>query len=265
MSKALAGLLAVLFMGWASAADPPVATVVNLPEIQVIPAPGVVTTLSAGELYVFDSNAECVVTTSPPGVLLVTKEDGPVKIKGVFAGGAGKVETRRFAGKYVWTVDVAATGRAELLIFPAGTKDESGIVRRMIDANAGPRPPPKPDPVDPVVPVLTPFQVKLQAAFRADGATADSKAKYAALWRQAAKTMVYDPGITTTVAMLTELQTAVKLLGIPANSLNGTARVIADELNPLMPTPATGTLTKATRDAMAAIFARIAQDLEVIK
>lgn len=131
----------------ATAADPPA---VRLPEVQVIPAPGNPIKLTSAELFVFDTDVPCVVTTSPPGLLSVTKEDGPVKVKGVFAGGNGKVETRTFKGKFVYTVDVTGTGRAELLVFPAGVADEGGILRRMIDANNGSKPPPV-DPVNPPV------------------------------------------------------------------------------------------------------------------
>lgn len=143
--------------------------------------------------------------------------------------------------------------------------DGSPLTIEVVRGPPGPTPPPPPPPPPPVDPVLTPFQVKLQAAFHADGATADSKAKYAALWRNAAKTTVYDPGLVSPKAVLDELQAAVKLLGIPAGTMNKTARAVADEINPLMPTPAAGLLTQQTRDGMAAIFSRIANDLEVIK
>lgn len=341
-------LSAVLFLsvGVAFAADP-APPVVNLPEVVVVPEAGTPTKLTGAELYVFDGNTPCVVTTSPRGILAVTREAGPLKVKGIFAGGTGKVETRSFAGKYVWMVDVVATGRAELLVFPPGIIDEAGILRRTIDANHGPLPPPVPttltlsaspatgtaplavtfaatgmagkgsldfgdfgglqtlDPaaplathiytkagsftatltadgkaatagvvvtgvVPPVVP-LTPFQLQLQAAFRADGATAKELATYAALWRGAGKTTVYDTGLTTPAAVLAEIQVGAANLSKEPNPsvrhgiLAKTARVVADELNPLMPKPANGSLTQPTRDSMAGIFARIAADLEIIK
>lgn len=128
----------------------------------------------------------------------------------------------------------------------------------------GPRPPPPPPPPPPDDPVLTPFQVKLQAAYRADGATLESKSKYAALWRNAAKTTVFDTGIATPGALLAELKVAVGLLGIPHGSLDKTARVVADELNPLMPKPANGTMTAEVRQGVATLFTRIATDLDAI-
>jgi hypothetical protein len=46
--------------------------------------------------------------------------------------------------------------------------------------------------------------------------------------------------------------------------MNNTAHAVEAELNPLMPTPANGALTQTTRDGMAAVFTRIANDLETI-
>ncbi len=129
----------------------------------------------------------------------------------------------------------------------------------------GPRPPPAPTPVDPVDPVLTPFQVKLQAAFRADtGATLDSKSKYAAFYRQAAKT-AQDNSLTTAGALTTDMATAVKLLGIPPGSLVNTARAIEAEITPLLPKSPATLLDGPTRALYTQTYNRIAADLEVIK
>lgn len=113
-------------------------------------------------------------------------------------------------------------------------------------------------------PVLTPFQTKLQAAFRTDAAPVESKAKYAAYFRQAARTAM-DPTLTTAGALNADMMAAVKLLGIPAGSLTNTAKAIEAEITPLLPAAPTKPLDAATRTLYATVYARIAADLEAIK
>ncbi len=81
-AKALSAL-AVCVLGVATAADPPA---VRMPEVQVIQRAGVSIPLTTAELFVIDSDVPAVVTTSPLGVLAVTVETGPVKIKGANVG-----------------------------------------------------------------------------------------------------------------------------------------------------------------------------------
>lgn len=107
---------------------------------------------------------------------------------------------------------------------------------------------------------LSKFQVAVKKAFKADKATKDQLAKYAALWRVAATTTVLDPGITSAAALYAEMQVAVKALGLPAGCLNQTARAVADEINPSLPK----TWTDADRKAMAATFTRVAADLDKV-
>ncbi len=157
------------------------------------------------------------------------------------------------------------TGTCQVTVW--GVKDGKAVKLDTVLINvAGGAPP---GPVVPPQPVLTPFQVTLQNAYHVDvatkGATADSKSKYAALWRNAAKTTVYDTTIVTPAALMNEMNTAVKNLGIPPGSLDNTARAVANEINPLMPKPSDGAMSKAVRDSVSALFTRISQDLEVIK
>jgi hypothetical protein len=121
-----------------------------------------------------------------------------------------------------------------------------------------------PPPVDPIGPdkPLTPFQAKLQAAVKADGAPAEAVRKYAALYKLAAATTVRDASLLTTGGLLTEMRQAVKSLGLPAGSLDKTARVVADELNAVLPTAANATLDTATRDKIAVAFLAVAAALE---
>jgi hypothetical protein len=97
-------------------------------------------------LYVFDSDVDAVVLTSPPGLAKVTREDGPIKIHGRFAEQPDRVKTRTFKGKHVYTLEVLAAGRVEIIVVPGGAKDESAVVRRLVDLQTAPQPPPGPDP-----------------------------------------------------------------------------------------------------------------------
>ncbi len=150
--------------------------------------------LSEGQLFVIDSDVQLIVLSSPAGILSSTADSGPVKIRGVFVDAPGKTSTRTFKGPFVYTVDVLATGRAELLIVPVGANvkqlTEDNVVRRTIDANLGPKPPPVVPPVvPPVTPTipLTPFQLQLQSKLTTDAATADQVTKYAAFYTVSAK------------------------------------------------------------------------------
>lgn len=122
-------------------------------------------------------------------------------------------------------------------------------------------PPVTPPVTPPVVPpvALTPFQTKLKAAIGEDGCPPADVAKYAALFRNAATIMVNDQTLKTGGDLLKEMQTAVKGLGIPAGSMNKTARCVADELDQFISKP--GALDATSRANIATLFTRIAGDL----
>lgn len=117
--------------------------------------------LTQDQLFVIDSDVPLFVFGSPTGLVKVTTESGPIKIKGLFAGGPPFSQTKTFAGKYVYTVESAdRTGRCELIVVPAGIKAESEAIRRIIDVGAGPVLPPSallppPKAVPPVLPPST--------------------------------------------------------------------------------------------------------------
>lgn len=117
------------------------------------PAPGVLA-LAADEWHVIESDADLIVLASPEGVVKVTPEGaGPIRLKGKFAGGGGKVETRTFKGKSVFTVEALKSGPVELLLVPIGAKGAADVKRVGITARAqDPIPPPKPKPDEPVKP-----------------------------------------------------------------------------------------------------------------
>lgn len=136
-------MLATLLLTLSVAADPGI----RLPELAVptpMPRPAsAVSKLAADEWYIVDSDVPVLVLASPEGVVSVTEDSGPVKIRGKFADGAGKVESRTYKGKSVFTVEAIQTGRVEILIVPVGGTAKD-VIRRPLDvsSNVGPRPPP---------------------------------------------------------------------------------------------------------------------------
>lgn len=113
------------------------------------PLPGSVPVLSGDVMYVIASDEAFLLFASPPGLVTVTRESGPLKIRGKFLDGSGKVETRTFAAKNIAIVEASGKGRVELIAVPVGAMDESGAARMLIDANQGAQPPPddKKDPI----------------------------------------------------------------------------------------------------------------------
>lgn len=129
-----------------------------------VPAVDSIPVLSAGQWYVVQSDAEFYLLASPADRVVIQYEQGPLRIKGVFADGSGKVETRTYASKYLAIVDAAESksGRVELFGIPAGVSDPSLITRRLIDIGVAPQPPPIDPPVPPGPPpvvVPTGFRV----------------------------------------------------------------------------------------------------------
>ena len=117
------------------------------------PPPGAVTKLSGDQWYVVDSDMECQVLASPEGIVNITVETGPLKMRGKFVENvSGRVTTRTVKGPFVYVVEAAETGRAEtrrveLLIIPAKGK----VLRRTLDVETGVSPiPPVPGPPTPL-------------------------------------------------------------------------------------------------------------------
>lgn len=139
------------------AADPiriPVGPVVPQPMPTPTPRPDAAVRLAGDALYVIDSDTPVIVLASPAGLVSITEDAGPIKVRGRFVDGLGKVETRTFKGKQVVTVEGLVSGRVELLIVPVGATKASDVIRRTIDVDTGtapiPPPQPKPEPkVDP--------------------------------------------------------------------------------------------------------------------
>ena len=125
--------------------DPPA------PAPSPMPAPGSPTKLPGDVWYVVESDTPLLVFDVPTGVVKVTREDGPLKVKGKFVDGAG-VQTKTFRGPHVYTIEAAHTGKVEVLFLPVGAKDAGEAVRKTLevtepeDCEKRPKPDPKPDP-----------------------------------------------------------------------------------------------------------------------
>ena len=106
--------------------------------------------LTAESFYVVDSDMPILLLASPDGMVKVTEESGPVKVRGKFADGGPQVETRTYTGKQVFLVEAVSKGQVELLIIQVGATKADAVIRKMITVDDGtsPRPPP-PDPPRP--------------------------------------------------------------------------------------------------------------------
>lgn len=169
-------LFLCLLMGTLSAAEPipksdgpakksqfqfPTVNPKTLPPVPV-PVPGAVPLLTADTLYVIPADESFLLFDSPRGLVKITRETGPIRIRGKFLDGDGKVETRTYNQKNLAIVEATgAKGRVELIAVPAGLNDEAGASRMLLDLNQAPQPPPV-DPVDPVKPdpIKPPFSLK---------------------------------------------------------------------------------------------------------
>lgn len=107
-----------------------------------------VNSLSEDTWYVVESQVQLIVLHSPAGHVAVQPEEGPVKVRGRFADGTGKTETRNFTSKYLYFVNAVKAGSIELLIVPIGVSAESEVIRQPLTVmGLKPNPPPKPEPV----------------------------------------------------------------------------------------------------------------------
>lgn len=106
----------------------------------------------AGEWYVFEADVPLLVFDAPRGRLVVTRDEGPVRLKGRFVGGGGRVETRTYKGPHVYTAEAAHVGPVELIVVPVGAKTEAEAVRKLLVSGGTPQPGPPPGPGPPPTP-----------------------------------------------------------------------------------------------------------------
>ncbi len=120
--------------------------------------PKFISELSEETWLVIESPSPIVVTSSPLGHVSIQPEEGPVRVRGKFADGTGKIETRVFSSKHLYFINAVKSGKIEILIYiPESSQEEKDILRYTLNVmGVMPNPPPDPDPVvplpDPVVP-----------------------------------------------------------------------------------------------------------------
>lgn len=123
--------------------------VVKFPETVSQKVAEPVSKVTPGKFFIIRSEKDVQPIVSPEGLVKFTKEEIPDKgvflVKGIFADGTGKVETKRLVDKFLYFVDPVSTGPGEIIIF-----DGTSIIRRpiyaSIDENGEPTPSPTPEP-----------------------------------------------------------------------------------------------------------------------
>lgn len=110
----------------------------------VPPQPKPVTVLPEDHFFVVESDVQLIVLHSPDGILDISEDQGPIRLRGKFAGGSGKIESKTFSGKYVYTIEGKQTKQTELVLIPVGVTSSEQIVRAVLSVN-GAKPPPIPD------------------------------------------------------------------------------------------------------------------------
>lgn len=170
LSREFWGVLGLCFGVSLIAADPqktdwpiaPAPKVVTVPDAM----PGPVDQLPPGKLYVIQSDEDVQLLASPPGLVSVTHDPGPIRINGEFVDGT-KRESRTYSKKNVFTVERLLDdkgnplkGSVELLLVPKGK-----IERRLVTDGTAPQPPPKPKDDD----VVPPKPDKTQPVIAIDG------------------------------------------------------------------------------------------------
>lgn len=135
---------------------------IRLPISKQPVAPSAVTRLTPNEIFVVEADLPCLVLASREGFVAVTQEAGPLRIRGIFADGNGKPETRNYTAKHLWLIEAATAGEVELLIVPQNAKSDDVVIRRTLIVSGVPPPgpvppiPPGPVPPDPTPPVPPP-------------------------------------------------------------------------------------------------------------
>lgn len=268
-------ILILLLSGPLWAAEPvapvkaPVADVIVLPVIDPPPAPtppvpSAVTKLSADVFYIVSSNSPFIVLSSPAGIVTVTQDTGPLRIRGRFVENPGVVQTKDFPAKFLTSVNAVATGKCELLILPSGATGEGQIIRRCLDVTVGPAPPPGPGP-GPNPPIPGTFDRTVWDAYQADPDPAKvAHAAWAASVYKAAPDALADPAVTNYGQLLTKLTNALHspTSGMPAGSIKTVLAVIAADETTTFGTVGSAPIDKAKA---AAAFAKYATALSNLK
>jgi len=238
---------------------PPAPPAIDLPSGPPLPPapkpPNTPTKLLANTLYVIAADPECIILTSPSGLVKVTAEKGPIKVRGQFVDGIG-VETRTFTRPNVYFLDAAGTGLVELLVIPAGATLPGQVIRRNLDVDDGAQPLPPAPPTDPLT-------ATLQAAYalETDADKAASLGQLVGLYQKSASGIVNDPGIKTYGDLYDALAIARKAL-MADTVLVKLRSAIGAQLVKDLPTYATTAIDRALAGKE---FARVAAALGGVK
>lgn len=125
----------------------------DIPRDEVTPvpvtplAPKFVSELNEDQWLVIESEEKICVTSSPLGFVSIQPEEGPMKVRGKFADGTGKIETRTFTSKYLYFINAVKQGTIEIIAFDSTVMEEKDIPRYTLHVmGVDPNPPPEPDP-----------------------------------------------------------------------------------------------------------------------
>ena len=129
-------------------------------------------TFSTDQLYLIQSDLSFVILASPAGVLQVTPAKQGSVIYSRFAGGKG-LEERQITRANGYIVRGLAAGTAELLILPAGSADDVGLRRRILNVTAAQTTPPDQRPQPPADDVAAAFRAYEKSWRAAQGELAD--------------------------------------------------------------------------------------------
>lgn len=154
-------LLALCCPAWAQTPTPPLGPNVIFPEEPtpvppVPPAPSATVRLPADTLYVIRSSVPCLILASPQGIVSVSSDAGPMKIMAKIWP-TNVTRSVKFTEPYLYVVQAQASGMAELIVVPEGTKDAASVTRKLIESQLAPIPPPvPPEPPKPPTPPAPP-------------------------------------------------------------------------------------------------------------
>lgn len=117
----------------------------DFPQPQTIATPQPVDTITPEQWYVIESPERLRVLASPADAVAIEETEGPVKLRGTFAGSGKAVETRSYSGKWLYIITAERAGQCELLLIPEAIERQV-IRQRLTISGSAPRPPPGPGP-----------------------------------------------------------------------------------------------------------------------
>lgn len=197
------------------------------------PNPALPTSLEQGQICVINASAPITVLASPPGVVTITADQGPIRISGLFVDGDGKRQSRNFKGPNVYLIEpTAAGGTCELIV--VSSMDSGTVIRRTIVATgSAPTPPPvpitPPAPTPPAPPPVDPNVAALKAALASDGQPVSTAAALATVCQTMANVTSQDPAVATYQDLLTAFGIAADKV-LPPATTPATHRLVGSQL-----------------------------------